>query len=80
MSRRSVMQDLGLCSLKKFSVIPQESLTLENEKILFQYLAACVDNAFLWLVFKCKECLENKTGSGGLWDLSGYLEVQYNTH
>ena len=44
---RSVTHELGLYSFKKFSVISQESLTLENENILFQYLAACVDNAFL---------------------------------
>ena len=44
---RSVTQDLGLYSFKKFSVIPQESLTLENKNILYHYLAACADNAFL---------------------------------
>ena len=43
---RSVTQDLGLYSFMKISVIPQESLTLENENILYQYLAACADNAF----------------------------------
>ena len=43
----SVIQDLGLYSFKKFSVIQQESQTLENENILFQYLAAFMGNAFL---------------------------------
>ena len=38
-------KDLGLYSFKKSSVIPQESPTLENENILFYYLAAC--NTFL---------------------------------
>ena len=42
-----ITQDLGLY-FKKFSVIPQESLTLvvENENRLIQYLAVCAVNAF----------------------------------
>ena len=47
----NVKQDLGLYSFKKFSIVPQESLTLESENKLFQYLAACMDNTFLWWVF-----------------------------
>ena len=47
----NVKQDLGLYSFKKFSIVPQESLTFESENKLFQYLAACMDNTFLWRVF-----------------------------
>jgi len=32
---------------RNLAFIPQESLTFENENILFQYLSACMGNTFL---------------------------------
>ena len=45
----SATEDLGLYSVKKFRIISQQSLALENENVhvLFKYLAACIGGAFL---------------------------------